>query len=613
MAGTDIRPFVRKLYIADKNSQIVRLGRVMTPPQHRLLESVQADLTAGKPVRKRILKARQMGFSTMVEAIQFTMAFLIPRYKALVVSHEKESSEHLLSMCSTYWEHFFAAPFFTTNSTARNRLSWAETKSLMTITTANSVGPARSRTLNSVHGSEVAFWTDPETLLTGLNQALPRTNPLTFFFQESTANGVGNWWHRACNAAMRGEDDYDFLFYGWWEHPEYMASQIGRGNMLTGPLILQDDEERALVKFLRARGFDERDVHDKMMWRRVYIATECLGDIEKFHQEYPTTPEEAFVASGRNIFPIEYLRSVYRPRVPVTGDLHPEPNGGVRFVPDPPGTIKGGPLAVYAYPGERMIADYVIGGDGGWTAGGDYACAQVLNRETWEQVATFREKLDANTFGEKMVLLGRYYNNALLVPEANRAGGATIGAIRARGYNNLFVHTKAAAVRGMPDNMYGWTTNETTKQEVISNMQKALYDAHQPHNRDRGLGLLIRDKATYTEMKEYVKLEGRGGIGNSDGTDHDDTVMALGIALTAIIHEAGTMLARGGAGTGGGMGGDVPRLPVSPQVAAFEEKLGDVGVEEGSVVTEDFKHRVAGNSPWLDDGGTDMYSGSWED
>lgn len=573
--------------------------------QVRILDSVQEDLWAGRPVRKRILKARQMGCSTVVQAIMFTMAFLTENMRGLVVSHEQGSSEHLLSMNKSYWDTFFAKDAFTIKNVAANKLGWVENKALLTVTTAKSVQSARSRTIQFLHGSEVAFWDKPETLLTGLNQAVPRSS-LSFIFQESTANGVGNWWHRACKSAEAHDDDFDFLFFGWWEHPEYQASFIGRSDLLEGPLIFIDDEERALYQFLKRKRLVDSVIHDKLMWRRSAIANECLGDIDKFHQEYPTTAEEAFVSTGRNIFPIAYLRGAYVPMIPDTGDLHPEPNGGVRFVPDPDGVRIPGPLAVYRYPGERGFASYVVGGDGGWTAGGDYACAQILNRDTWEQCAVWRDKTDANTFGEKLVLLGRWYNQALLVPEANRAGGATIGTIRARGYNNLFIHTKAANVRGMPDNMYGWSTNETTKQEVVSNMQKALYDAAQPHNRDRDIGVRIHDKATFEEMKNYVKLEGRGGFGNSDGTDHDDTVMAYGIGLTAIIHQSGLTL-------GGGSGEpayDRLRLPKSPMVTLMEERFGALGVAEGAVMEEaGLRIPQPGHSPWLDDTG-DMFGGN---
>lgn len=592
--ATDIRPMVRRLIIVDKNMQFRTLGSSMTPMQERILESTQADLDAGKPVRKRILKARQMGCSTITEGILFTLAMILSNFRGLVASHEQRSAEHLLGITNTYWDTFFAKQVFTPRHAAVNKLGWVENRSLLTVTTAKAVASARSQTIHFLHASECAFWADPEKLLTGLNQSIPRS-PLSFVFQESTANGVGNWWHRACNAAERGEDDYDFLFFGWWEHPDYCASAIGRADLLSLPFVFESDEERALYRFLRRRKFDDTTIKDKLHWRRIVIATECLGDIEKFHQEYPTTPEEAFVSTGRNVFNLEWLRTVYEPMIPDTGRLRPKPNGGVEFLKDPPNTRSPGPLRVYRYPGDRSFASYVIGGDPSWAATGDYACAQVINRNSWEQVAVFREKIDAATLGEQMVLLGRWYNNALLAPESTKAGGATIGAIRARGYTNLFVHQKTGNIRGQQESSYGWVTNMQTKPEAISNVQKALHDAYLPHNRSRGFGVRIHDRQTYTEMKEYVVVEGRGMFGNSDGTDHDDTVMAYAIATTVLMYSNGDIDERP----------DEPRvLPKSPEVTAMEERLGELGVGEGAVMRqlEDGTTGMMqpGPAPWLE-------------
>lgn len=595
----DIQPMVKSLYIVDKNLGTRRLGDCITPAQQRVLDSVQADIDKGKPVRKRILKARQMGFSTIVQALMFTWAFLHPRMRGLVVSHEQRSSEHLLGINKFYWDTFFAKEAFHSKSAAVNKLAWTETGSQLTITTAASLGSARSQTIQFLHASECAFWKDPETLLTGLNQAIPRS-PMSMVFHESTANGVGNWWHRACNTARQGDDDYDFLFFGWWEHPEYRASAIGYSNLLDAPFRYQDDEERTLAKFLKTRGMDSAEIKDRLHWRRITIATECLGDIERFHQEYPATPEEAFISTGKNVFPVNYLRAAYDPLSGTTGDLVSS-NGRITFMPNERGSLR-----VFKEPNEdRSWGNYVIGADPSMSVGGDYACAQVLNRNTWEQCAVFREKMDAATFGERLDMLGRWYNDAVLAPEATKAGGAAIGVLKARNYPNLWIHQKVGNIRSQMDNTYGWVTNWQTKDEAISNLQKAFYDASLPQNIEMGLGLCIHDQHTYTELKEYVVLEGKGTYGNSDGTEHDDTVMALAIAQTVMLYEMGGLL---GGGSGEPQYANLERT-ASPIRSPMEELMGEMGVEPGLGATADHMTERPRPAHWLGDGGgqEDMY------
>ena len=41
---------------------------------------------------------------------------------------------------------------------------------------------------------------------------------------------------------------------------------------------------------------------EQIAWRRWCIRANCGGDVVKFRQEYPSTPNEAFVATGRPVF-----------------------------------------------------------------------------------------------------------------------------------------------------------------------------------------------------------------------------------------------------------------------------------------------------------------------
>jgi hypothetical protein len=233
-------PFMNALKVADRDTnQLVLLRNHMTWPQKVLLRSVADDINNDRPVRYIILKARQIGMSTMIEGLMFMFSVLIPRMNGKVVSHEADSNEHLLRITKTYFENFWGANWvLTPNSYAANKIGWKENSSRITVATAKNKEAARSQTVRFIHGSEVAFWPDPGSLTMSLFNTLPR-QPLTFFFLESTANGVGDYFHTTWKAAKEGEVEYKPLFFAWWQHPNYRASRIGQSHLPRSLLLFR--------------------------------------------------------------------------------------------------------------------------------------------------------------------------------------------------------------------------------------------------------------------------------------------------------------------------------------------------------------------------------------
>lgn len=518
----DLIPFLMELSIVEKNLGMSQLKDVIHPAQLTLFRKVNECLNTKRPIRIIVLKARQIGISTAIEALAFTVAFTLMRMRAMIVAHEMGSSEHLLSMSQNYFDEFEFKDFYTQKNKSAKILSWVETKSQMSISTAKNTGSGRSRTIQFLHGSEVAFWDNADLLMTGLAQAVPDL-PLSFIFMESTANGIGNYFNTAWVEACKGENDFIPMFFPWYTHPEYKASHINIP-MIKGQF---DQEEIHLVQLMRdppkerwndwtVTPLDNVEILDRLSWRRWAIKNKCDSNILKFHQEYPTTPEEAFISTGTNIFPLANLDKVFEFTNGARGQIVREGNK-VRFQP-----YEDGKLKLFKTPVKG--AEYIVAGDPKKASEGDYACAQVLNRRTWEQVAVYREKIDPVTFGEIMMNLGVYYNTALLVPEIQGGGYATIGVILDRQYPNVWQHEKSETMPGQLDKWFGWDSNWKTKSQAISILKKVIID---------GLGL-FHDRQTYDELKNYVAL-GNGKFGNGENVDHDDMVMALAIAM-AVTH-----------------------------------------------------------------------------
>ena len=104
----DLVPAASKLKIVLANQAVVPLGRVLNEPQLHLLYTIGKLHEAQRPVRIVILKARQLGLSTVVEAVLFLLCMASPRLRSMIISHNKESAQHLLDMSKHYWDTYWA-------------------------------------------------------------------------------------------------------------------------------------------------------------------------------------------------------------------------------------------------------------------------------------------------------------------------------------------------------------------------------------------------------------------------------------------------------------------------------------------------------------------------
>lgn len=477
--------------------------------QRTFVSEIEAQYNRGQAVRIMVLKARQLGISTAMEATLFWWGFLHHNTNGLVVAHENDSTFKLFEKTQKFWDTWDFNELFTAKHASQRRLSWVETGSDIHVATAKNVRAGRSQTLHTLHASECAFYPDPETLMGGLNQSIPNKHG-TIIVRESTANGIGNWFHTEWLKAEEGESDYKPLFFPWYKHPEYRQATT-----LTVALEC-DAVERALLRL----GAD----FENIQWRRWAIRNLCNYDENLFMQEYPATPIEAFLTTGSNVFPGQLVDNCYQQLQGHRGRLIGDEHGhNPRWVPDP-----GGPLYIFKAPIQTDIRQdrYFVGGDPSQTVAGDPACIQVINRGTMEQVAVWHGQIDPINFAREMMLLGRYYHNAMLCPEAEGGGQAAVGYILASDYPQLWQHRWADKAPGKVGNQYGWATNFNRKNWAVSQLRYLLGDT----------SITLHDLRTYNQLRNYVVLE-NGEMGPADPKMHDDAVMALAITVTASIAE----------------------------------------------------------------------------
>lgn len=511
MKKLHLRPLIEQLTIATKDATIetIDLDSPFAWAQKILVTEIERQYNAGKPVRIIVLKARQLGVTTITEGVLFNWSFIRPGTNSLVIAHETDTSQSAFEKNQMFWENWPFRDFYKIKSTTQRRLAW-ENGSAIRIATARNVKSGRGRTLQALHATECAFWDDPETLMTGLRQTIPDRHG-TIVILESTANGVGNWFYQTWEKACTGENDYTPLFFPWISHYEYTRDLV----TINPEYPDLDSTEQHLRKIGATL--------QHLEWRRWAIPSLCHGDEEYFKQEYPATPEEAFLTTGRNVFNLAKLHEAYEPKKGARGELI-QVNGRWKFFDDPLGR-----LTIFRTPSPNLQhGQYLVGGDPSRTTIGDRACIQVVNRNTFEQVAVWHGKIDPVHFADEMAKIGYYYNNAILAPEMEGPGYATIGALVKMNYPRLFKHRRAdrpefAAIA----NVFGWSTNYQRKHWAVGNVIQLLYDG----------SLLIHDEETYAQMKNYVVLD-NGEMGNSVADwKYDDAVMAYIIAIICTVLE----------------------------------------------------------------------------
>lgn len=503
--------------IRDKAGKIIDLK--INQGQQKLYDAIKKQYNEGKPIRIIVLKARQIGFSTLTESIIFKNTATKFNVNSGIITHKEEATTNLFNMSKRMYDNL---PDDMKPSLKRSNAKelifdndeGTGLKSKIKCMTAGSSGVGRSDTFNYLHISELAFWGNnaKETTI-GLFQAVPNL-PNTMIVIESTANGF-EYFKELWDMAVKGESDFVPVFVGWNELDDYKMPYTG---------FELTDYEKNLQRIYNLS-------LEQLSWRRWCIKNNCGGDEQQFKQEYPINPQEAFISSGNCVFdkeivinriqelskPIKvgYFDYKYDDTMPAGKKIY-----DIQWVND-----KNGYIEIYETPN---IYKYCIGGD---TAGegSDWFTGHVLNAKTGKQVARLRHQMDEDLYVRQMYCLGYYYQSkdkegrmspALMCIESNFSSYPNKELVRL-GYTNMFIREKEDRFSGVIDKSYGFKTTSVTRPVIIAELVKIVRESVE----------LIYDKLTLEEMLTFVRNE-KGRPEAQQGA-HDDLVMGLAIAYYA--------------------------------------------------------------------------------
>lgn len=152
----------------------------------------------------------------------------------------------------------------------------------------------------------------------------------------------------------------------------------------------------------------------------------------------------------------------------------------------------------------------------------DFSAAVVLEVESGEHVATWHGYLAPIHFAVALAAMGWYYSGALLVPEINGPGlGVIEHLVRVIGYLNIYTSKifGMEAMVGEGELAFGWRTTGPTRGILINRIEEAI----------SGGTLNTRDRLLAKELRT-IQFDDMG-VPRARGSDKDDLVMALGLAL----------------------------------------------------------------------------------
>ena len=258
---------------------------VLNTAQEYIDSQINKQIADTGKVRMILLKGRQQGASTLIEG-RFTWKVTHNKgVRAFILTHDGESTNALFEMAERFYENLptFVKPAL--GAANAKELQFSGLDSGYKIGTAGNRAVGRGQTIQFFHGSEVAFWMNASEHTKGIMQAVPDANG-TEVIWESTANGVGNFFHEQWKLAEKGLSEFMPVFVPWFWQSEY-RKEVPEGTAFT-------DEEMKLID-------DYNLEFEQLFWRRRKIAeltTDGVNGLKSFKQEYPMNSAEAFQFSG---------------------------------------------------------------------------------------------------------------------------------------------------------------------------------------------------------------------------------------------------------------------------------------------------------------------------
>lgn len=249
-------------------------------------EKIEEQKKATGKVRAIVLKGRQQGLSTYIQGRYQQKVTHAKGVRAFILTHEEKATQNLFSMGKRYYDNLplHVKPHLSASNA--KELYFDKLDSGYQVGTAGNKSVGRSQTNQFFHGSEVAFWPNAAEHAKGILQTIPDMGGTEVIY-ESTANGLGNFFHQQWKQAEAGKGEFIAIFVPWFWQDEYRKK-------------LPEGFEKTIdeLKLAKAYGLDDEQIYFRRQ-KIVELSADGTDGERAFKQEYPMNAAEAFQTSGR--------------------------------------------------------------------------------------------------------------------------------------------------------------------------------------------------------------------------------------------------------------------------------------------------------------------------
>lgn len=472
--------------------------------QRKLLRTFEDQRLRGVPIRAIVVKARQWGGSTLTQIYMLWLQlYHYTNWHSAIISQFKPQAVNVRSMLKRTITHLppmagsFTFGAVTGDPTTRQI---TERGCLISVGSAEEPDSIRSFDVAMCHLTEVAFWA--ETVAKSGNDVVQSLfggildTEGTFICLESTAKGIGNFFHTKWLEAQSGESELKPVFVSWHEIEMYTRKIKNHSEFIQS---MTDYNWWQWEKGATLEG---------IKWYNTHKQRKNFDDF-RMKSEFPTCHTEAFQTTSARYFDYKYIEQARADcRTPIwTGDIRGNSLVGEASLRNIRLVEKSGYVEVLKIwtmpetdPKEKMLHQFVVVVDiGGKSYKSDHSVISVFDRSALidpfgalERAAIWIGHIDHDILAWKAAQIAEFYNHALLVIESNTIetrdkkssesivyeGDHFYTVIDELGevYDNLYArgNTPDKAIdNGMPTK-FGWHMNKKTKYQAYDRYAAAL-------------------------------------------------------------------------------------------------------------------------------------------